>query len=272
MHSRWPGLILLMLSPAIAAHPFDPFAQEKQAARALIAEHLRAGDLPEALMQADAAIADFPKQPTFYALKAQILLRANRSQEALATIVRALDIAADDALSLWIRGLIYQQQGAHARAIEDFTQAIAREDDNPALKIQATGSRGMALVELGRYAEGLNDLNRAIEARPSAYAERQFRVQANLALARLPAAQADLDTLLEMNARDSFTHRLQGELQLKQAKPAQALTTLTRAIALNGKDAQAHWLRAQAHALLERPAARALDLKTACRLGETRAC
>lgn len=262
----------MVLSPGAWGHPFDPFAEEKQAARALIVEQLRAGDLHEALEQADAAIAQFPKHASFYALKAQILLRSNRSDEALATVQRALVVDTEDALSHWVRGLIYQQRSDYTRALADFTRALALDDDNPTLKIQATGNRGMVLVDLGRYSEALDDLNRAIEARPNAYAERQFRAQAYLATQRASAARTDIDALLQMHANDGYTQRLLGELQLAEGAPKLALKSLTRALALNTKDARAYLLRAQAHAALGELSARTRDLKMACDLGDRQAC
>lgn len=267
----WLGTNLAGIAPAWA-HPFDPFTEDKQGALALILAHLRDGELHEASLQADDAIAKFPKHGPFYALKAQILLRQGNTGEAESAVARALTLSPDYALGYWIRGLIHQQRARYADAIADFSRTIELEDQNEALKVQATGSRGMALVAAGRTREALSDLNRAIEARPHAFAERQFRAEALLDLGELGNAKADIDLLLEMNARDALTQRLHGQWWLARGDATRALTALNAAIKTQPQDAPAYLLRARAHAALRNRDAERRDLARACELGERTAC
>lgn len=267
-----------MLSAAVAgtapvsAHPFDPFAEDKQGALALILAHLRDGELHEALLQADDAVGKFPKHGPFYALKAQILLRQGKADDAAHAVQRAIELSPDYALAYWIRGLIAQQRGHYAAAIADFSQTIEREDQNEALKIQATGSRGMALAALGRHRDALADLDRAIEARPHSFAERQFRAESQLALAQWADAHIDIEHLLAMDANNALTLRLHGEWLLQQGRTQQALIALDKAIKTRSEDARAYGLRAQAHAKLGHKKAQQRDLARACRLGDRAAC
>ena len=269
---------MLIISTAVAGtapvfgHPFDPFAEDKQGALALILAHLRDGELHEALLQADDAVGKFPKHGPFYALKAQILLRQGKTDDAEQAVQRAVELSPDYALAYWIRGLVHQQRGQYAPAIDDFSQAIEREDQNEALKIQATGSRGMALAALGRHREALADLDRAIEARPNSFAERQFRAESQLALAQWASARVDIEHLLAMDAKNPLTLRLHGEWLLEQGRAQQALTALDSAIKTQPKDARAYRLRAQAHAKLKHRTAQQRDLAHACRLGDRGAC
>lgn len=272
MRAWWLLWGLLLLSPAIGAHPFDPFADDKQAALALVLEHLRDGDNDEALLQVDDAIAKFPKHGPFYALKGQILLRQNRAADALVAVDRALVLAPDYALAHWLRGVIHQRQRAFAAALADFERALKTDDDNIAIKIQATGSRGMVLVDLGRWHDALNDLDRAIEARPQAFAERQFRALAHLRLGNLGAAARDIDAVAGASNDDMFTRRLQAELYLQRGDLERALALLNAAIRANTRDADAYALRADAHRRLGKAQAAARDRAKACALGATQQC
>lgn len=266
------ALCLLAAAPLAFAHPFDPFAEDKQQALNLILAHMRDGETDEALLQADDAIRKFPKHGPFYTLKAQILLRASRSADALEAVNRAIVLAPKYALSYWVRGLVHQQQGAAAAALSDFDRAITLDDDSPAVRIQATGSRGMILVDLKRYREAIADLDRAIEVRPSAFAERTFRARAYLALGNPTGAQIDIDTLQQWSPHDATVLRLRGELELQQQRPAAAVTALTAALAVNPKDAHAYALRAAAHRQLGHTRQQRDDLRAACKWGEMAAC
>lgn len=267
--SLW--LLLLPVLP-VAAHPFDPFAEEKQVELQRVAEHLRQGNTHEALIQTDQAIVKFSKHGPFYTLKAQIFLKLGQTYDARAAVEQALDLAPDYALSYWIRGLIHQQQNNPSAAIGDFNRVLELDDQNPMLMAQATGSRGMALTDLGRYTEALDDLSRAIEARPSAIAERQFRAVAYLALGRLKQVESDIAVLLAYEPDNAMTHRLQGELWLKSQEFKRSLVAFDRALTLNTKDVRAYSLRADTHRQLGQPAKARADRAKACELGDATAC
>lgn len=262
---------MLTALPA-AAHPFDPFAEEKQAQFQLVVEQLRQGDAHEALLQAGYAIAKFPKHGPFYTLRAQILLKRGQPREALSAVEQAIALAPEYALSYWIRGLIRQHQNNPAAAIGDFDQVLKLEDQSPTLMAQAVGSRGMALTDLGRHREALEDLNRALEIRPGAFAERQFRTVAYLALGRLNEAKADIAELLASEPNNGLLYRLQGELWLKRQDSKRALTAFDRALTLNPKDAHAYRLRAHAHKALGQSTKYRADRAKACDLGDTTSC
>ena len=268
---------LLLLPPLTIAHPFDPFAEDKRAALDLVLEHMREGETHEALLQVDDALMKFPKHGPFYALKGQILMRAGRMEEAQAPVEKAIELDPDYGLSYWLRGLLRQHRGQYEAAVADFDETLRRENQSEALIAQAVGSRGMALVDLGRYEAALADLERAIEARPQAVAERQFRAMAYLALAGkdnayVDKARADVDTLTARGVQDGVTRRLQGQIALAQGEVKEALVALNAAIKQNPKDSLAFALRARTHAALKRTKAARHDRARACELGHTLSC
>lgn len=271
MRARWWIWAWLFVSTATGAHPFDPFTEDKKSALELVLTHLREGDNDEALLQVDDAIAKFPKHGPFYALKGQILLRQDRIPEALVAVNRALELSPDYALAYWLRGLIHQRQGAFAAALADFDRTLKTDEDNLSLKIQATGSLGTVLVDLGRYREAVEALDRAIEARPQAFAERQSRALAHLRLGELKAAARDIDALASVSD-DAFTRKLQAELYLRRGDTKRALKFLNAIIADHPRDAHAYTLRAEAHGVLKDARAAARDRARACTLGAPAAC
>lgn len=270
-HAWLIGWLLVVTLP-VGAHTSDPFAEEKQVQFQFVIEHLRQGNTNEALIQTGNAIAKFPKHGPFYTLRAQVLLKLGKPHDALAAVEQAIALAPEYALSYWVRGLIRQHQNNPAAAIGDFDQVLKLEDHNQILMTQAIGSRGMALTDLGRHTEALEDLNRALEVRADAFAERQFRVVAYLALGHLDEAESDLAVLLAREPNNGLLHRLQGELWSKRQDSKRALAALNRALALNPKDAQAYRLRASVHKELGQAAQHRSDQAKACNLGDTVSC
>lgn len=270
-HAWLVGWLLVVTLP-VHAHTSDPFADEKQVQLQLVIEHLRQGNTNEALVQINNAIAKFPKHGPFYTLRAQVLLKLGKPRDALSAVEQAIALTPEYALSYWVRGLIRQHQNNPAAAIDDFDQVLKREDHNQTLMTQAIGSRGMALTDLGRHREALEDLNRALEVRPEAFAERQFRAVAHLALGHLDAVESDIATLLARAPDNGLLYRLQGELWLKRQDSKRALAALDRALALNPKDPHAYRLRADAHYALGQTVKYRADRAKACGLGDTVAC
>lgn len=270
-HAWLLGWLLVVTLP-VNAHTSDPFAEEKQAQLQLVIEHLRQGNTNEALAQIGNAIVKFPEHGPFYTLRAQVLLKLGKPHDALAAVEQAIALAPEYAPSYWVRGLIRQHQHNPAAAISDFDQVLKREDHNQILITQAIGSRGMALTDLGRHTEALEDLNRALEVRADAFAERQFRAVAYLTLGRLDEAESDIATLLAREPNNGLLYRLQGELWLRRQDSKRARAAFDRALALNPKDAHAYRLRAEAHKALGQAVKYRTDRAKACGLGDTVSC
>lgn len=269
----WAGAWLLVLPVLPAtAHPFDPFAEEKQVELQRVVEYMRQGNLHEALIQVDQAIALFPKHGPFHTLKAQLFLKLDKWELAQLAADRAIELAPEYPFSYWIRGLIHQQQRRPADAIADFNRLLELEDHNRTLMSQAVGSRGMALVDLGRHDEALGDLNRALEVRPEAIAERQFRASALLGLGRLSEAETDLKTLLALEPDNPAFLKLQAELLIQRQEAAKAVLVLDRLLTRHPRDAQAFRVRARAHQQLGDTSKSRADRAKACEYGLTQTC
>lgn len=277
--SRFLARLALLLLSALGAgvnpapaHPFDPFYEEKQGELAIIGDHLRQGQTAEALEQLDKAIAKFPKYGRLRTLKAQVLLREGRTDTALENVNQAIELDDTDAEAYWLRGVARHYRKQLDDAIADFNRVLEVEEHNQALRVRAVGSRGIALVDKGRMAEGLRDLDQAIEARPGAVAERQFRAIAQLALKQPQAALADIEHTLRADANNALSWRLLGQARLATGAPAAALTALDRSISLNAKDPEAFRQRAATYRRLKNEAKARADEAATCRLTGTVPC
>jgi|GEM_PF-1486172 len=76
----------------------------------------------------------------------------------LADIKKGLEYADDYADAYHYRGLIYQQQGDHRKAIDDFNNALKRNNRN----FMAYRDRAISYLELGKPTEAMSDLNTVI--------------------------------------------------------------------------------------------------------------
>lgn len=121
------------------------------------------------LQKLDDALADLDKviekRPGFVPalrIRAAVLLESGRETEALLDLEAARDKAGDDPELLAQLGLIYNQTGHIAKALECFDQALAAEGDNWSLRMV----RADALLSVGRHADALADYAEAYRLKP----------------------------------------------------------------------------------------------------------
>jgi tetratricopeptide (TPR) repeat protein len=89
-------------------------------------------------------------------------LKAGRLDEAEARFRQVLDQGGREAYVYNNLGLVYQQRGEHARAAEQFREAIRRDAAYTAPRVALGGS----LLELGRVKDATAELERAVELAP----------------------------------------------------------------------------------------------------------
>ena len=92
-----------------------------------------------------------------------------------------------DAAGFHTRGNRYSRNGAYARAIQDYNQAIEMDNEFA----EAYYDRGFSYYEMARYEESIADLSRAIELNPDAAHYYGQRSIVYLFSDRIDLAQAD---------------------------------------------------------------------------------
>jgi tetratricopeptide (TPR) repeat protein len=116
--------------------------------------------------------------------------RQERSSIALCDLALNHDfLTSEDRAATFInRGTLYLRRGADARALHDFDSALSLDPNLP----EAHVMRGIALVQLARYAEAIDTLTAALAMNPHAPARAYFyRGAANEEVGNTRAAYAD---------------------------------------------------------------------------------
>jgi tetratricopeptide (TPR) repeat protein len=201
---------------ALRLEPRDsPFRAQVEIERGRILEGQ--GNGPEAVAACDAALQASPDDPAALLLRAHVLLRLERFEEARQACDRYLQRWADPPAALFqIRGAARKRLGDEAAAAEDYTRALelapsaemhihrgwayiacsawklALRDLEEALRLgpplsDAYNGRAYARTRLGRYREGAGDAEEALRLEPQS-PEMMYNVGCTFALA---AGQAE---------------------------------------------------------------------------------
>ena len=147
--------------------------------------------------------------------------------------------------SAWL-GLALLRLGRPAEAVVELTRAVRRDSRNA----WALAWRGEAFWARGDSAAALSDARRARRldrACPSAHALEARILQSQ---GRGEAASKCLDRLLRADPRSAWAHCWKGELQLRSGHPRAAALSFDRALALHPSYADALFWRAEAYRLL----------------------
>ncbi len=167
-----------------------PLVGERRAAREAL-QRIRGGSGSEALAALDAVIQRFPDHALPEAHRGELLLWLGRPAEARVALTRAITLAPQ---TRWA----YVGLATVALLEHDPAAALAISDDGVRIMNGTTGpavymARGEALLRLGRHAEALAELERAVALSPG-------RLAAHLALALVHHARGDApDTLATLH-------------------------------------------------------------------------
>jgi tetratricopeptide (TPR) repeat protein len=196
--------------------------------RALAGFLVDSGTPEAALESVDAAIAENPEHAPYYDLRARVLARLERNDEAAAAFARALELDPSLASALAGQAALAQMQGDDARAVELFDAAAAADEDNAEYAYLA------AQIELGQghidaAAERLNAVLRRQPTHAHAnndlawiLAERNQDLDRALALATMARTVESSATILDTL----------GWVQLARDEATDAVVTLEEAHAL----------------------------------------
>ncbi|MBV8556446.1 MAG: tetratricopeptide repeat protein, partial [Planctomycetaceae bacterium] len=183
-----------------------------------------------------------------------------RFEDAEADFRKALDLGLDAELQyvlLMNRGVMRFQRARWADAAADFERAIARNEG----RYNAHASLAQALRKLGRRADAVERLGKAIALEPKLAALYRGRALARLDRDDLPSEEAEavlrdleMAASLEPSGRRGAAddHARRGRLLLRLARPRDALAAADAALAIAPDAAHAHLVRVAALLELER--------------------
>jgi serine/threonine protein kinase len=184
--------------------------------------------------------------PTASALLMSALEKAQRQQldEALADVIRALELDPGNAATWGTRGEIRENMGDLQAAIADYNEAIARDEK----LVSAWRLRGGARGTLGDVAGAEHDLTRTIELDGKNAVDFLNRALARAKLEDTEGALADVNRALELDPSVVRAWSLRGALRADRGDRESAIADLDHALELAPRDLEALLHRALVHA------------------------
>lgn len=260
--------------------------------------------------QADAAVVAYeravktaPDDPEVQHGLAQAYLRTNKYNQARAAGQRALDLrqgnfpdalvtmgdiaraqeAPQEAESLYDRAIqldnrltaAYIGRGNLAAAQDNW--AVARTWFQRAVESSDGSSEeawlllGDALMRTDKPGDAIQAYEQVLKMTPRSAQALFGLAQAQAAIGRFEAASANLDRALQARPAFADAYVLQGQIYEQRGVPRQALRAYDRAIALNSRLAEPHFLRALLRIRDDQIAAARGDLEAAVQLGQNNA-
>lgn len=155
-------------------YPDTDQSDEARYARAVA--YFKGADLRGALQEIDSLIEDYPNNPYFYELKAQMLFESGKGLEAIAPAQRALTLKPDAPLfQLALAQALLEQNDDESvdQAIELLKSALQKESDNGAIWYYLSQGYGKKGNEpLARYAVAEQAFNGGDMQRAMSFAQR----------------------------------------------------------------------------------------------------
>ncbi len=229
---------------ADAAVALDPNELDYYTYRgSLLAE--RAGgeeDLKRALADFETAAAIVPNRPELQVACAELNLRLNHIDEALAACAKALALDPEHGPAFGIRGMAEETRNGPAdTVIRDCTAAIDRGSGNARVYM----NRASAHQRLGELHAALADLDKAVELSPEFANAWNFRGAIHGQLEMQEAARADFDRAIELAPGWSVPYLNRSIWFRQHDELASALDDCSKAIDADPTEPRAYLVRAQ---------------------------
>ncbi|WP_190112216.1 tetratricopeptide repeat protein [Streptomyces cinnamoneus] len=184
----------------------------------------------EAVAELDRALAIDPRNASALAHRGEAHRQAGRLDQAVADLTAALDLDHDDAAwALGSRGDAHRQAGRIDRAIADFDAAL---ELNPAYA-WALGSRGAAHQQAGRLDQAIADYTAALALRPAYAWALASRGEAHQRAGDCEQAIADYTAALALRPAYAWALASRGEAHRQAGRYDEAVADLTAALELN---------------------------------------
>ncbi len=164
-------------------------------------------------------------------------LQAGRADQARSILQGALQLAPDNVDALHLSGLVESSLGRHAEALTHFGRALARKQDAPAIRVNASSS----LRVLRRYDEALAMLDRLLGMAPSMAAAHHNRGNLLREMRRFAEALTAFDSAIRLAPEDPDSHAARASVHFARGDYAAAREGYVRALGLQPDHADALW-------------------------------
>ena len=202
----------------------------------------RAGDVPGAIADLDAALARKPDRVALLVLRAEARVAMRSLPGAIADLDAALALDPSNDSVLVARGTARFDLGDFAGAIADYDASLAL---NPA-NVSAFTARGTARLERGDLAGALADFDRAVALAPADAAALAGRGATRSASGDLAGALVDLDAAIAASPKQPAAWLSRATVRERLGDLQRALADYDAALALDPSSAAALVRRAAA--------------------------
>ncbi|MEU1621778.1 tetratricopeptide repeat protein [Streptomyces sp. NPDC005722] len=197
----------------------------------------------EALAELDRALAADPHNHRAMAYRGDVHSWQGRYDDAIADLNAALDINPTYAWALASRGQAHRLSGRHDDAIADLNAAL----DLDPTDAWTFASRGETHRLAGRYDDAITDLNAALNINPTYAWALASRGETHRSAGRYDDAITDLNAALDINPTYVWALASRGETHRQADRYDDAITDFTAALNINPTYAWALGSRGQAH-------------------------
>lgn len=166
---------------------------------------------------------------TDYLTQGNELLEAGQIQEAIASLLKAVDSNPSSPWPYYYLGLALDKDGQLEGSVSEFGRAIALYPD----LIWAHHYLGETLVKLGRLEEAVGEFERAIELKPDLSWSYYHLGEALCKLGRWDEAVVNLRLAIELNPDFGWSHHSLGEALSQLQKWDEATVALSKAVTLH---------------------------------------
>jgi eukaryotic-like serine/threonine-protein kinase len=224
----------------------------------------------DAITDLKSAIERKPNAYQAYANLAQAYRRSGKMDLALEQLDRAVRLEPGLAHVYRLRARLRLERNEPALALNDFEQAIERENANSPYQADDHVERGRLLLAAGKHAEALNSFDAALSLQKDHSVGQRLRAEALFRLGRFDEVIKAFDRYLETGKPQESVYRGRGLARAELGQYPGAVEDFTKALELHPSSAvQAY--RGWTHVVVEAPRLALRDFELAIELDSNNA-
>lgn len=211
---------------------------------------LKAGEYQKVVDTMDRAVKLDPETDLAYLVRAFALHRLGQIDLAILDVSRIIGRRAFPDISYRFRAELYCSRDRYADALEDLDRAVELSPEN----VQVRHWRAICLNKLGRFEECREELSAILEIEPNNALVWMNRGSTQASLGRPRRALEDYDQAVKIDPDTPYAYFNRGSSNFKVGRWDQALQDLSKSIEQRPDEVRAYALRAQLHDLMDHPA------------------
>ncbi|MCH6256386.1 tetratricopeptide repeat protein [Puniceicoccaceae bacterium K14] len=181
--------------------------------------HYQTGEMETAIQYYETAIKKFPNYYRAYLNLGRSYVNSSKFEEALPHLLKALAIKPGDGNLYGLIGYCYMNEDSYASSLDAYRQAIMLDVKNKDWKMGKLN----CLISLGESNEAIALLYEMLKDAPNNAELWQLQANQFLNTDQLDLAAANLEIISEMDASNSSSLSLLGDIYINMEMPEQAL-------------------------------------------------